>query len=114
MIFHRAIDRVLGFLSSLGSGAVALLAVALILFIAAKWWQRQRFYKMLRTARITPIELWTLMQEGKEPVVLDVRTSAARAYDPRRLPGASVLATSELDAHLAELPRDREIILYCT
>lgn len=114
MIFHRAVDRVLGFLSSLGSGAIVLLAIALALFIVAKWWQRQRFYKILRTARITPPELWSLMQEGKNPIVLDVRTSAARAYDPRRLPGASVLATSELDARLADLPRDREIILYCT
>lgn len=114
MIFHRAIDRVLGFLSNLGSGAIVLLVVALAMFVAAKWWQRQRFYKLLRTARITPVELWNLMQEGKNPVVLDVRTSAARAYDPRRLPGASVLATTELDARLADLPRDREIILYCT
>ena len=47
-------------------------------------------------------------------MILDVRTSGARARDPRRLPGASVLETSEIDARVAELPRDREIILYCT
>jgi membrane protein DedA with SNARE-associated domain len=114
MIFHSAIDRVLEFLTSIGSRAIVVLAVALAVFIAAKWWQRRRFYKMLRTARITPPELWSLIQEGKNPVVLDVRTSSARAGDPRRLPGASVLSTTELDARLAELPRDREIILYCT
>jgi membrane protein DedA with SNARE-associated domain len=114
MIFHSAIDRVLDFLTTLGSGAIVLLAVTLVAFVAAKWWQRRRFYEFLRTSRITPEELWTLMQEGKNPVVLDVRTSSARSNDPRRLPGASVLATSELDARLAELPRDREIILYCT
>ncbi|HEY1251021.1 MAG TPA: VTT domain-containing protein [Thermoanaerobaculia bacterium] len=114
MIFHSAIDRVLDFLTTLGSGAIVLLAVALVIFVGAKWWQRRRFYQFLRTARISPSELWTLIQEGKEPVVLDVRTSAARLTDPRRLPGASVLATTDFDARLADLPRDREIILYCT
>jgi membrane protein DedA with SNARE-associated domain len=114
MIFHSAIDRVLDFLTTLGGGAIVVLAIAFVIFIGAKWWQRRRFYQMLRTARITPLELWNLIQEGKNPVVLDVRTTSARGSDPRRLPGASVLATSELDARLADLPRDREIILYCT
>ena len=114
MVFHRAIDRVLSFLASIGSGAFVLLAVALALFVAAKWWQRRRFYKMLRMARITVEELRNLMDEGHSPVVLDVRTSGARALDPRRLPGAAVLEISELDQRLKELPRDREIILYCT
>jgi membrane protein DedA with SNARE-associated domain len=114
MIFHRAINRVLGFLASLGGWAFAILAVALAFFVAAKWWQRRRFYKVLRMARITVEELRDLMQGEERPVVLDVRTSGARARDPRRLPGASVMEASEIDAHLSELPRDREIILYCT
>jgi hypothetical protein len=114
MVFHRAIDRLLASLASIGSGAFVILAAALALFVAAKWWQRRRFYKMLRMARITAEELRLLMDEGKSPVVLDVRTSGARALDPRRLPGAAVLEVSELDQRLADMPRDREIILYCT
>jgi len=114
MAFHRAIDRVLMFLTSVGSGAFGILAAALALFVAFKWWQRKRFYKVLRMARITVDELRNLMQDGQQPVVLDVRTSGARARDPRRLPGAEVLEASEIDHRLAELPRDREIILYCT
>jgi membrane protein DedA with SNARE-associated domain len=114
MIFHRAIDRVLAFLTSIGSGAFVILAGALSLFVAYKWWQRQRFYKMLRMARITVDELWRLIEGGESPIVLDVRTAGARSSDPRRIPGAAVLEASEIDARLQELPRDREIILYCT
>jgi membrane protein DedA with SNARE-associated domain len=114
MIFHRAIDRALAFLASLGSGAFALLAFALVVFVAVKWWQRRRFYKVLRMARISVSELRDLIQEGESPVILDVRTSGARARDPRRLPGASVMEASQIDTRVAELPRDREIILYCT
>jgi hypothetical protein len=114
MLFHRAIDRVLVFLTSIGSWAIVILAGALALFVAYKWWQRRRFYKMLRMARITVDELWRLIEDGQSPIVLDVRTAGARSADPRRIPGAAVLDASEIDARLQELSRDREIILYCT
>ena len=114
MLFHRAIDRVIAAIASLGSGALVLLGAGLAVFIALKWWQRRRFYRMLRMARISVDELRSLMDQGKSPVVVDVRTPGALDRDPRRIPGAVVLAASELDARLAELPRDREIILYCT
>ena len=114
MLFHRAIDRALDLLASLGSDALVVLFVALAAFIASKWWQRRRFYKMLRMARISVQELRDLMDQGKSPIVLDVRTAGARSRDPRRIPGAAVLETSELDDKLVDLPREREIILYCT
>jgi membrane protein DedA with SNARE-associated domain len=114
MVFHDAIDRVLAFLTSIGSAAFGLLLAALALFMAFKWWQRRRFYKMLRMARITVEELRGLMDEGKSPLVLDVRTTLAHTHDPRRIRGAAVLDVSHFDTALKDLPRDREIILYCT
>jgi membrane protein DedA with SNARE-associated domain len=114
MIFHRVIDRFLELLGSLGMGALGVLGAGLAVFIAIKWWQRRRFYKVLRMARISVDELHRLMDEGESPVVLDVRTTAGRARDPRRIRGAAVLDVYNLDADLGELPRDREIILYCT
>jgi membrane protein DedA with SNARE-associated domain len=113
-LFHEAIDRFLSLLASLGSGALVLLGGGLAVFVALKWWQRQRFYKVLRMARITAEDLRRLIDEGKSPIVVDVRTAGARARDPRRIPGARVMEASELDLRLSELPREREIILYCT
>jgi len=43
-----------------------------------------------------------------------VRSRAAAQRDPRRIPGAISLVIEELDAQVAQLPPDREIILYCT
>jgi hypothetical protein len=114
MVFHRAIDRVLAFLTSIGSTAFALLGAGLVVFIAIKWWQRRRFYKVLRMARISVDDLWRLMDEGQNPIVLDVRTDKGRSLDPRRIQGAAVLDVYNLDKALKELPREREIILYCT
>ena len=104
----------LDLLASLGSGALVLLGAGLAVFVALKWWQRRRFYKVLRMARISVEDLRRLIDEGQSPIVVDVRTAGARARDPRRIPGARVLEVTDLDARLSELPRDREIILYCT
>jgi membrane protein DedA with SNARE-associated domain len=114
MVFHKAIDRGLEFLAGIGTRAVAVLAAALLLFIAFKWFQRRRFYRMLRMARISPEELHRLMDEGRDPIVLDVRTQGARLGDPRRIPGARLLELSDIPEKVGELPQDREIILYCT
>lgn len=113
-VFHGAIGRVLDFLTDLGSWALVLGGALLALYIAFKWQERRRFFKALRMARITADELHRLMEEGKPPLVADVRTAAGRTGDPRRIPGAIVLTAEDLDAKIRELPTEREIILYCT
>ena len=114
VLFHGAIERALSFLVSLGSGALALLGGALVLYIAVKWMQRRRFYKVLRMARIRAADLRRLMDEGKAPVIVDVRSSNARQRDPRRIPGAILVDILELNEKISHLPIDREIVLYCT
>jgi len=114
LVFHNAIDRVLGMLSTLGLWALAVLGVALGLFILWKWWERRRFLHSLVLARIAPPELDGLMTAGKKPLVVDVRTATALQVDPRRISGALRMTLDELDARLDGLPRDRDIILYCT
>jgi membrane protein DedA with SNARE-associated domain len=113
-VFHRAIDRVLAGLVSFGSGALAILSGGLVLFIGWKYWQRRRFYRVLRMARISPGELHELIERGQAPIVIDARSPAARKADPRRIPGARLLELSRIEEALKDLPTDREIILYCT
>lgn len=113
-VFHRAIEDVLGFLEGLGSGALYLLGAALLLFVLLKWWQRRRFYRTLRMARIGVEELRSLFQKGEQPVVVDVRAPGERQRDPRRIPGAMTMEISELDAKLPGIPPEVEIVLYCT
>ena len=113
-IFHKAIDRGLAFLSDIGTRAFILLGAALVLFIAFKWWQRRRFYRALRMARITAEDLSSLLSSSSPPMVLDVRTPSALAADPRRIPGAKSLTFDQVQAHAFDLPANREIVLYCT
>src|SRR5438034_2203964 len=70
--FHRAIDRVILALENLGGWALVILALAVALFIMAKWAQRVSFYRRLRMARIHVHELKAMLDRGEKPVVLDV------------------------------------------
>ncbi len=114
MLFYRQIDWALAKLTAMGVYALVLIITALILFVAVKWWERRRFFKVLRMARVSVAELYRMIQEGLAPVVVDVRSASAREIDPRRVPGSIAVDIANLDAHVAELPPDREIILYCT
>jgi hypothetical protein len=47
-----------------------------------------------------------------QAVLIDVRSKAS--YDQEHARGALSMPETEIDAHLNELPRDKELILYCT
>lgn len=113
-VFHDAIDRVILFLEELGTGALWILGTALALFVLLKWWQRRRFYRVLRMARIGVEELRDLMARGESPIVLDVRTEGERRREPRRVPGARPIQADAVDRDVSGVPPGQEIILYCT
>ena len=113
LIFYRQVDRVLAALAGLGARAPVVALFLLAAFIGVKWLQRRRFYRTLRMARISVHELKRLIDLGAHPVVFDVRTVAARERDPLRIPGAIAFDVSEVDAVVADLPQEGEVILYC-
>ena len=113
-VFREQIATILRHLGAIGSAAALMVVGALAIFIAYKWWERMRFFKSLRMARIDVAELYELMQAGAEPIIVDVRSPTARALEPRRIPGALHVTLDEIAKHMKDLPRDREIILYCT
>ena len=105
-LFHTQITALLDRLEIVG--------VLLALFIAIKWWERRRFYRTLRLARITAEELRSLMDKGTRPVVVDVRSSIDREADGRYIPGALAIDLAELDRRRGELPAELEIVFYCS
>jgi membrane protein DedA with SNARE-associated domain len=115
LLFHNAVQRVIGYLETLGSGAVVLLGVGLAAVVVVKWNERRKSRKLLDLARITVAELQRrLLEDQPPPVIVDVRNRSSHTYDPRRIPGALRMALDELDEKIGELPRDRDIVLYCT
>ena len=114
LLLGSQIERLLDYLGRYGTAAVVGLVALVIAYIAYKWWERHRFYKMLRMARISVDELYRLMDEGATPLIVDVRSATARSMEPRYIRGAIHLPMHGFDGHIKELPRDRDIILYCS
>jgi membrane protein DedA with SNARE-associated domain/rhodanese-related sulfurtransferase len=114
MLLGAQIQRLLAYLQRYGTAALVLLVLIVVGYVAFKWWERHSFYKMLRMARISVDELHRLMDAGETPLVVDVRSPIARSMEPRHIPGAVHLPMHGFEGHIKELPRDREIILYCS
>jgi rhodanese-related sulfurtransferase len=59
------------------------------------------------------IDVATLLSRpaGERPFIVDVRT--AEEFDPGHIEGAVNIPVDELRARLAEIPRNREIVVYC-
>jgi membrane protein DedA with SNARE-associated domain/rhodanese-related sulfurtransferase len=114
LFLRPQIDWLLPRLAGLGGRAALVVVAALALYIGYRWWRRRRFIASLHMARITPAELSRLFQSPPAPLILDVRSAGAFAADRRRIPGAIRVALAEIEQRIAELPRDRDIVLYCT
>jgi membrane protein DedA with SNARE-associated domain/rhodanese-related sulfurtransferase len=108
VIFRGAIDAALAELADLGQYALTALLVVVALFVAGKWWRRQRFLRQIRMARIAPDELSARLQGDTAPVVLDVRT-----LDRRNATGWIPASVHAPDVAGLRLPQDTEIVTYC-
>jgi membrane protein DedA with SNARE-associated domain/rhodanese-related sulfurtransferase len=113
-LFRTQIEILLARLDRIGNVAALAVGAALAAYVAYKWWERLRFYRMLRMARITVADLYGLIQTGAQPSIIDVRSPTARALEPRWIPGALHVPLEAVGLHIGHLPKDREIILYCT
>ena len=102
------------FLETLGSSLGLAVVGLLCAYAGWKYFERRRVLRMLRTARITPEELHRMIVAGEAPAILDVRGEISLQLLPFTIPGAILLAPEELDRRQHEIPRDREVIVYCT
>jgi membrane protein DedA with SNARE-associated domain len=86
-------------------------------WIGWKYFQRRRFFKKLAMARIPVLELKRMLDAGEDVVVIDVRgfrpEGRGSAAD-QPIPGALRIPLSQMAARHDEVPRDRDIVLFCT
>jgi membrane protein DedA with SNARE-associated domain len=100
--------------SRFGTWLILIMSAALIGYIFAKWRERKRFMRTLAEDRISAEAVFQKLESGEPLAIVDLRHPLDFLPDPRVLPGAIRMAPDELDARHDEIPRDREIILYCT
>lgn len=112
--FSAQVEQVAASGRSLGPWLFGLVFGGLALFLAGKYIRRQRFIRALRIARITPAELKRKIDAGEAPVIVDLRHPLEFGADSMVIPGAVHTSPEDLERHLQEIPRDRDVILYCT
>jgi len=110
-LFSTTVNDLLDVLESLGKWGALLIGIALVAFVANKWWQRDRFMKSLRMARISVDELHQMRNAGTGLAIVDVRP--ALAQQEGRIPGAVTVSMEEIHAFTLDVPADTEVIVYC-
>ena len=110
-LFASAIEEIINTLAELGKWGLMLLALAAALFVTWKWWQRHRFNVQLRMARVSVDSLAELLDRGERPLIVDVRSAAAR--EDGRIPGAILALGDALAPELVAHPKDAMVIVYC-
>jgi membrane protein DedA with SNARE-associated domain/rhodanese-related sulfurtransferase len=98
-------------MAKLGTWFAIVLVAAVLVYVAAKYVQRQRFYRSLRIARITPLELKQRMEARESLVIVDLRDPIERRDG--YIPGSIRLQEAQLDTVIPKLS-DTEAILYCS
>ncbi len=113
-VFSDQLERVAGHALTLGTWLLVLLLAALAGYVGWKYFHRRRFLRELRIARITPEELKGKLDAGEDVIVVDLRHSYDFQAEPETIPGAYRVETSELEEMSEQIPRDRDVVLYCT
>jgi membrane protein DedA with SNARE-associated domain/rhodanese-related sulfurtransferase len=106
-------------LTIMGHFAVAIFVLAVLGMMLQRFWKQQRFLKNVRQMRLEPAELNQMIESAARqgnipPFIVDLRHPLDYLPDPRVLPGAVRVSPSDLTAHQMLIPRDRDVILYCT
>jgi rhodanese-related sulfurtransferase len=112
--FSDQIERIIAYATDFGWWFGAAMLAALLAFVAWKFIERQRLIRSLRVARIAPSELKQKLDAGESVLIVDLRDRLDFDANPHQIPTAVRFAPDELEARHLELPRDRDLILYCT
>ncbi len=97
-----------------GSSILGVAVAGLSLWLLLKLAQRERVRRKLHVDRIRPAQLKELLGNANPPLVLDLRHRRELVEDPHTLPGALHVSPSELPRRHREIPRNRDLVLFCS
>ena len=94
-------------------GFVLFVAV-LMGFFVWRFFRQRAFLREIRMARVDPRELKEMLDREQPVYIVDLRHPLDYLPDPRTLPGAVLLTPDKVVEHSASIPRDRDVVLFCT
>jgi rhodanese-related sulfurtransferase len=94
--------------------AFALAAICIVVLFAVVLMKRARDRRDFERHTITPEALYALLASKRDVLVVDVRQPLDLLGDPVIIPGSTRLAPREVRENPSLLPKDRDLVVYCT
>ncbi len=117
--FADLIKRSVPLFHLLEQSVFVLLLAMVVALVVYRIMKQRKFLASVAAMRLAPEDLKAMLDRaaetgGEPPYIVDLRHPLDYLPDPRVLPGAARIGPAELEAHADRIPRDRDIILYCT
>jgi rhodanese-related sulfurtransferase len=112
--FGDLLKRNPNLLDWVGRFSGVLLVLGVLGFFVGRIIRRRMVLKKLVAARLEPEELKRWLDDGKETYIVDLRHPSELLTDPFTLPGALRFSPKDLATLHNEIPRDRDIVLFCS
>lgn len=112
--FGDVLKRDPSLLNWAGRFSGALLVLGILVFFVYRVHRYQLALKQLVAKRVEPQDLKKQLDAGENVYIVDLRHPLELLYDPFTLPGAHHVSPDALTLGHLEIPRDRDIVLYCT
>jgi membrane protein DedA with SNARE-associated domain/rhodanese-related sulfurtransferase len=118
-LLGKNLDRAAAYAARLGMLWGLFAFAALAIYVVRKLVRWHRFVREFRMARITPEELKKKLDAGEQVMVLDLHGRRDGLRGHQGIPGAVCIDPHRLGQHdnpkkRTPIPRDREVVLYCT
>ncbi|MGH8670463.1 MAG: rhodanese-like domain-containing protein [Burkholderiales bacterium] len=113
-LFGDQIEMVSGHVAVWGKSFVIALGMVIAGYVIYKYVRRRRFLHSLRIARISVQELQQKLDSGESVVIIDLRHPLDIQVAGHAIPGALYMAPEEIEQRHHEIPRDCDVVLYCS
>jgi membrane protein DedA with SNARE-associated domain/rhodanese-related sulfurtransferase len=118
-LLGKDLDRAAAYAARLGALWIFFVFAALAIYVSRKLVRWHRFVREFQMARITPDELKKKLDAGEQIMIVDLHGRRVGPRGHQSIPGAVCIDPHRLGQHdnpkkQTPIPRDREVVLYCT
>ena len=113
-LFHDQLATLLTALTDLAGGAIWVVLIVTSVYASFKAIEWVLFLREMRVRRIDVESLQRRMQDATPMTLIDLRQRLDFSFLPRVIPGAIRIPIDEIPQRHEEIPRDQDIVLYCT
>lgn len=112
--FRDQVEQITLWIGRIGMTLGAVFGILLAGWVGFKLLQRMLMARRGRAGRIGVEALREKLKSGARPLILDLRHVMEDAFNPHRIPGAEAIKPRRLRRRVKSLPRNHEIVVYCS